>query len=62
MALLTGGVTFMTVKFGVGVGEDAADALYLCHSLDMATGTEHSQEVYEAVSRCFFFSPVDISC
>ncbi|KAG9039644.1 hypothetical protein FRB95_009225 [Tulasnella sp. JGI-2019a] len=48
MALLTGGVTFMTVKFGVGVGEDAADALFLCHKLDLAAGTEHSQEVYEA--------------
>ncbi|KAG8881220.1 hypothetical protein FRB97_009789 [Tulasnella sp. 331] len=48
MALLTGGVTFMTVKFGVGVGEDAADALFLCHKMDLAAGTEHSQQVYEA--------------
>lgn len=65
MALLTGGVTFMTVKFGVGVGEDAADALFLCHKLDLAAGTEHSPDVYEAVSgsvQPLHFNPADCLC
>lgn len=56
MGLLTGGVTFMTVRFGIGVGEDAADALFLCHRLDLATGQEHSKEVYEAVSSFYILT------
>lgn len=46
----------MTVRFGIGVGEDAADALFLCHRLDLATGQEHSKEVYEAVSSFYILT------
>ncbi|KAG8903441.1 hypothetical protein FRB99_003263 [Tulasnella sp. 403] len=48
MALLTGGVTFMTVQFGVGVGEDAADALYVCYCMDMDAGTQHCKDAFDA--------------
>ncbi|KDQ10206.1 hypothetical protein BOTBODRAFT_190664 [Botryobasidium botryosum FD-172 SS1] len=47
-ALLTGGVTYLTVGFGMGLSEDAADALYLCYKLDIDAGVEHKKEVGEA--------------
>lgn len=49
MALLTGGVTFLTVTFGVGVGEDAADALFLCYRMDSDANTRHCKEAFDAV-------------
>ncbi|KAG8930866.1 hypothetical protein FRC02_003559 [Tulasnella sp. 418] len=48
MALLTGGVTFMTVRFGIGVGEDAADALFLCYRMDLNAGARNCKEAFEA--------------
>lgn len=48
--MLSGGVTFLTVRFGLGLAEDAADALYTCYNLDINSGVKHRDEVFEAVS------------
>ena len=62
MALLTGGVTFMTVNFGVGVGEDAADALFVCYRMDLDADTQHCKEAFDVVSFfvCLLCNPTDV--
>ncbi|KAG8934227.1 hypothetical protein FRC01_004307 [Tulasnella sp. 417] len=48
MALLTGGVTFMTINFALGLGRDAADALFVCYRLDIDAGVKNCPEAFEA--------------
>ncbi len=40
----------MTITFGVGVTEDASDALFLCYRLDVKANAKHCPEAIEAVS------------
>jgi hypothetical protein len=46
-ALLCGAVTYLTVRFGIGLAEDAADALFLCYRLDLDAETPHRKDVFE---------------
>ncbi|KAF9505846.1 hypothetical protein BS47DRAFT_488477 [Hydnum rufescens UP504] len=47
-AFTCGIVTFLTVRFGLGLGEDAADAMFVCYNIDVQAGTKHRSEVFEA--------------
>jgi len=47
-ALIAGGLAFLTSRFGLGLSEDAADAMYICYRIDMDQGTQHRGEVFNA--------------
>ncbi|KAB5591491.1 hypothetical protein CTheo_5048 [Ceratobasidium theobromae] len=44
-ALLVGAGTYVTVRFGMGVVDDTADALFLCYCLDYEHGTTPRKDV-----------------
>ncbi|KAF8329838.1 plasma-membrane choline transporter-domain-containing protein [Cantharellus anzutake] len=41
-------VTFLTVRFGLCLSEDAADAMFLCYHIDLQAGAKHRVDVFEA--------------
>ena len=47
-AALVGAGTCASVRFGVGVVDDAADALFICYCLDYETGVVPRKDVREA--------------